>query len=108
MDKLLTVLSDSIIKNMEDGKKGSKLPLIHVFMESEGKEPEQGKRPNFKKELEKIKKAIAGGISLTQNIITEMVPTHMGGYSSLFATPVPKDVQNEILDFLDFALKQCD
>ena len=108
----LKTLQESVIKNFENGAKGSVVPTFHVGVDSffagtKGDLPAE-KMVLLKGDLAKIAKAMAEGMELTVGTVTVSVPVHATGYSSLFGVPVEKDAAGTLLGGLLQLMEQCE
>jgi len=108
----LKTLQESVVKNFENGVKGSVVPTFHAGVDSffagtKGDLPAE-KMVLLRGDLAKIAKAMAEGMALIADTVTVSVPVHATGYSSLFGVPVEKDAAETILGGLFQLMDQCE
>lgn len=108
----LGVLQDSVIAELEKGKKGSVVPVFHEAMAlcltaGESHLPAEKIEP-LKRDLEKITSAFLGPMKLSEPTVMVNVPVHETGYSPFLGIPVKKDARKVIGKVLASYLDMCE
>jgi hypothetical protein len=107
ISKALRVLQESVIKYLESGVKGIRVPFFHAYLDGPD-DLEKEKIPELKRDVDQIRKALIEGMVLVEEEVEVMVPIHETGYSPLLGVPVEKDAKVVIKSLLDGLLDQCE
>lgn len=103
----LIVLQDLVIEHLEKGKKGSKFPHFHNYIDFLGDDLEPRKIAPLREEIVQIQLAFTSTFPAPNRKIVVSVPVHATGYSPLFGLDVEKDSEEVILDILNNAVEMC-
>lgn len=107
MENPVKVLQESVVRYVENGVKGSKVPHFHEYIDgSDDLKPE--KIALLKKDFLQIYKAFMEDMPLTEETVEVRVPVHETGYSKSLGVPVEKNARETIAYFINAAIDQCE